>query len=196
MSYKKPTIPSLTLKGLDKKIQEIQVLLEDLSWLDKSFGLADRIVELKDNAPYIYPATFETNIIDPVPLMPSDTWGAYCFWTSGDSEFDYNIEFPPKNPVITVPVSCIFYVDIRGIDSATNYKETKSKIKEDIFNFFNTMQVNRLVSTGFIEDDITRVFAGFTIDQVDNKFKIYPRWACRMDFNLSYRDGCYTTNTY
>ena len=196
MSYKTPTIPSLTLKGLDKKIQEIQILLSGLSWLDKSFGLADRIVELKDNSPYIYPATFETNTIDPVPLMPCDTWGAYCFWTGGDSEFDFNIDFPPKNPIITVSVSCIFYINVRGVDSSTNYKETKTKLREDIFNFFNTVQVNKLVATTFIEDDITKVFAGFSIEQVENKFKMYPRWACKMDLELSYRDDCYVLNTY
>ena len=196
MSYKNPTIPSLTLKGLDKKIQEIQVLLTSLSWINKSFGLVDRIVGEKDGQPYIYPATFETNTIDPVNVLPSDTWGTYTFWTAGDSDFDLNIDFPPKNPIITVPVSCIFYMDIRKIDSTTNYKETKSKVKDDIFNFFNKVQVNRLIPTAFIEDDITRVFAGFSIEQVDNKFRMYPKWACRMDFDFSYRDDCYVLNTY
>ena len=196
MSYKNPTIPSLTLKGLDKKIQEIQVLLTSLSWINKSFGLVDRIVGEKDGQPYIYPATFETNTIDPVNVLPSDTWGAYTFWTSGDSDFDLNIDFPPKNPVITVPVSCIFYINVRGVDSTTNYKETKTKLKDDIFNFFNTVKVNRLVATAFIEDDITKVFTGFSIEQVENKFKMYPQWSCRMDFDLSYRDDCYVLNTY
>lgn len=197
MSYKTPIIPDLTLKGLDKKIQDIQVLLEGLSWLTKSFGLSDRIVELRDDTPYVYPAVFEANKVDPISVMPSDTWASYCFWTSGDTSFDLNIKTPPKNPLIRTNISCIFYIDIKRIDNTSSYKETKTKLREDIFHFFNTVKVSGLLEhTDFIEDDITRVFNGFSIDDVDNRFKMYPKWACRMDFDITYRDDCYTTNAY
>lgn len=198
MSYKTPIIPSLTLKGLSRKIQEIQSrLASDLSWLSKSFGLADRIVEYREGAEYVYPAVFEGNTIDPISLMPSDLYQSYCFWVYDDSEFDTNSDFPTKNPIITNNVSCIFYMDIRRIDNVMAYAGTKSKIIEDIFHFFNTVNVSgRLIPVRFIENDITEVFSGYSLDQVDNVFKAYPKWACRMDFEFSYRDACYTSNTY
>jgi hypothetical protein len=199
MSYKTPVIPTLTLKGLDSKIQTIQTkLASDLSWLSKSFGLADRIVELKNDKPYVYPAVFESNTIDPISLMPSDAYSAFCFWTkTGDSVINPNDNFAPKNPIIRQNVSCIFYMDIHRIDTVFAYKGTKSKITEDIFNFFNKVNVSgQLVAKKFTEDDITKVYEGFSLEQLDNKFKMYPRWACRMDFELSYRDSCYVNNTY
>lgn len=199
MSYKSPILPSLTLKGLDLKIQDIQFLISsNLLWLSKSFGLADRIVEERGDKPYIYPATYESNIKDPIPLMPGDAWNSFCFWIrSGDTSFDYKTNFAPKDPLIKSKVSCIFYMDINKIDNILSYKETKSKVTEDILNFFNTLHFSgMLVPQKFIEDDITEVFKGFTIEQLDNKFKIYPKWTCRIDFELAYRNDCYIQNLY
>jgi len=199
MSYKTPTISTLTLRGVDKKIQDIQSLVTStLTWVTKSFGLADRIVEQRAEKDYIFPAAFEANKIDPINLLPGDAWNAYCFWVkTGTASFDLNTNFPPKNPIITYNVSCIFYVDIRRINNTLTYKETKSKLTEDIFNFFNKVKFKgELVQTRFIDDDITRVFDGFSLDQIDNLYKMYPKWACRMDFEMSFRDDCYVTNTY
>ena len=197
MSYPNPINPTLSLKGIDKKIQAIQLLM-NMTWLTKSFGLADRIVELRGDKNYIYPATFEGNSRDPIPMMPGDMWDAFCFWTkTNDAEFDFADNFPPKNPLIKHKVSCIFYIDIKKVDATTSYKETKSKIREDIFHFFNNVRIDgMLVATRFTDDDITEVYKGFSIDQVDNKFMMYPKWACKMDFEISFRDACYTTNTY
>jgi hypothetical protein len=199
MSLKTPLIPNFTLKGIDAKIQIIQLKMDtDLSWVNKCFGLSDRIVESRNDKPYIYPACFESNRIDPIPLMPCDVWDSFAFWTkNGEAKFDLNDNFPPKNPIITYNVSCIFFIDIRRIDNTSTYKETKSKLIDDIFHFFNKVQLSgELVQTKFWEDDITKVYDGFSLDQVDNKFKMYPKWSCRMDFELSFRDGCYSTNTY
>ena len=199
MSLKVPIIPSLTLKGLDKKIQAIQEQIDDdLVWVTKSFGLADRIVEMRDEKPYVYPAVFESNTKDPIPMTPSDIYTAFSFWVrSGETTFIFNDNFPPKNPLVKYLVSCIFYLDIHKIDATTSYKETKSKLTEDIFHFFSNVYIDgQLVVKRFIEDDITKVYEGFTLDQFDNKFKMYPKWCCRMDFELITRDECYTTNIY
>jgi hypothetical protein len=198
VSYKSPVIPTLTLKGVDKRIQSIQLLMHSLSWLTKSFGLADRIVEEKEGKPYVYPATFETNIIDPIPLMPGDVWNSFSFWVkTGDAVIDVQDDIASKNPLIKYDISCIFYIDIRKISPSGNYKETKSKLIEDIFHFFNNVHINGILTQKkFIEDDIVQVYKGFTLDQVDNKFKMYPKWSCRMEFELIFRDDCYVTNTY
>ena len=197
MSLNEPIIPSMTLKGLNAKIQTIQGKLEDLTWLDKSFGLADRIVEMREDKPYVFPAIFESPVHDPISMMPCDLWGTFCFWVrSGDATFEYNDNFN-KDPLIKHQVSCIFYGDINKIETSTSYPETKSKLIEDIFHFFNTVQFSGvLLAKRFVEDDITKVYEGFTLDQLDNKFKMYPKWSCRMDFELTLRDPCYTTNTY
>ena len=200
MSYKVPINSStLTLKGVDDRIQSIQALMtSSLSWLNKSFGLSDRIVKMVNDKPYIFPATFESNVKDPIPLMPGDVWGAYCFWIKdGEAKFELKDNFPPRVAMTVYNVSCLFYMDIKKIDNVHTYKETKSKLIEDIFHFFENVHINgQLVPLKFIEDDITEVFKGFTIDQIDNKWKMYPKWACRMDFELTLWGDCYSTNSY
>src|SRR5512133_2846219 len=201
MSYAVPINPtSLTLKGLDSRIQSLQTeLATDLSWLEKSFGLADRIVETREEKEYIYPAVFESNVADPIQMFPSDSWKSFCFWTKKEiSKMNDTSEEPGRrNPVLTYDVSCIFYMDIRRIDNSLTYKETKSKITEDIFHFFDHAKYKGILQmTQFIEDDITKIWDGYSIDQVDNRFKIYPKWACRLDFQMQFRYGCYSTNTY
>jgi hypothetical protein len=199
MSIRTPVIPTLILKGLEAKIQIIQLnMVSGLSWLSKSFGLADRIVEMKDSKPFIFPAAFESNVKSPISMLPCDVWSSFAFWIkNSEAKFDFDDNFPPKNPLLIYDVSCIFYMDIHKIDNTMTYKETKSKLIEDIFHFFNTLQFpGMLIAKKFIEDDITKVYEGFTLDQFDNRFKMYPKWACRLDFELSFRDSCYSGNNY
>jgi hypothetical protein len=159
--------------------------------------LAERIVEIRDEKDYIFPAVFESNNIDPVPVMPCDLWDSFAFWTkTGTANFILN-DAPNKNPVIRYDVSCIFYVDMRKISPLTSYKETRAKLTEDIFHFFNTVKFKgQLKQIRFIDDDITKVYDGFSIEQIDNRFRIYPKWACRIDLELYFRDSCYVTNNY
>lgn len=190
MSYKNPIIPSLTLKGIDKRIQDIQEQM-DITWLEKSFGLSDKITEIKDDKPYTYPVVFESNMIDPITLMPSDAWSSFCFWTRGDGSFDDQEQSPPKNPLIKFPVSCIFYMDIKKIATGS-YKEIKSQCIEDIFHFFNTVKVSGILTPkAFIDSDLAEIYKGYSIDQTLEVFKMYPKWGCRLDFDLTFRDACY-----
>jgi hypothetical protein len=188
MSYKNPIIPSLTLKGVDDYIQAIQ---EDISfsWLSKSYGLADTLTNDEES----YPAVFESNRVDPIILWPSDLHKAFCFWVK-DAETEMEPEYGVLAPIIKYKVGCIFYVDIKRV-SSDSYKETKTKLREDIHNYFNTL-TSRLVFAGTVEDDMEAIYEGFTIENVDKIYKEYPKWAYRINFELAIRDSCYSLNTY
>jgi hypothetical protein len=188
VSYNNPIIPVLTLKGIDKKIQDIQIQMNaGIEWLDKSFGLSDKITEMRDDKPFTHPVAFESNMIDPVSLMPSDIFDAFSFWTRGDGEFEDADSFPPKNPLIKFPVSCIFYVNIKKISSGS-YKEVKSQCIDDIFHFFNTVRFSgKLMAKKFVDSDLSEVYKGYTIDKPLEIYMMYPKWGCRIDFELLYR---------
>ncbi len=189
MSYKDPIIPTMpALKGIDLKIEDIRTQMT-FSWLDKAFGLADRVVKGGE----VIPAVFEGNKVDYLSMMPSDIYKSFCFWVKGD-ESAIGQPYVNRNPIHTYPVSCIFYMDIRRIDNVLTYKETKSKVREDIFDFFNNLHLDgRLTYVGTIEDNMALIYDGFVFD---DKWKMYPKWAIRINFELSFRDGCYSTNTY
>jgi len=188
MSYKNPTIPILSVKGIDAKIQLIQEKMS-FAWLENAYGIADKLVD-KDEK--VIPGVYESDTIDPIILTPSDLHSAFCFWVAGDSE----IEDEPGmiTPIHTYPVSCIFYIDVKRV--ATDYKITGSKIREDIHNFFRTLHFNgQLTSTGSTED-YAEIYAEFDVEDIDSMWTEYPKWAIRVNFDLSFRYSCYTTNEY
>ena len=197
MSYPNPDTSAVTLKGIDNLIQTIQLKVKDsLTWVNESFGLTDRIVESRNEKPYIYPAIFQ-NGKDPISLMPSDEWGNFCFWTK-DIEAKFDVKQPSPNRAVlnTYTVHCIFYTDI-GKFTTIPYKTAKSYMVNDILNFFNTVKVAGILTpVRLIEDDITKVYEGFTLTEEDNKYGMYPKWSCRITFELSFWEPCYSTNSY
>lgn len=179
----------MAYKGIDKVIETLKAGMS-FSWLENVYGLADRITELRDDNPYVFPAVYD-NTCDPISMMPSDL-KSFCFFVK-NPESKFEVEDYGQLPLVRATVSCIYYIDISR--AGGYYKETKSKIIEDILNFFNTAHGGAVVTLQkFIEDDITKVYEGFTLTDLDNKWKIYPKWCCRMDFEVVYRYVCYTTN--
>ena len=192
MSYESPNIATYTLKGIDSRIQTIQRAMASLSWLEYSFGLAERIVELKDEKEYVYPAAYESGSLDPLSMMPTDAWDSFSFWTkSEESKFEKTENTQPMLSLMKYNVSCIFYMDFNDIATGRSYKEVKAEVIEEIFDFFSNVKLSgQLIPLRFVEDDITKVYEGFTIEQVDNLVKMYPKWACRMDFELNFWGEC------
>lgn len=180
----------MAYKGLDSVIETLKGKLS-FSWLDRSYGLADRITELRGDKPFIFPACYSTTDGDPVSMLPRDDY-SYAFWVrNGEAKF-INPEIG-QLPVITYPVSLIFYMEL----NYTGKKEARSKVTEDIFNWIYTVRGGCILSpVKFIEDDITKVFDGFSFEELDNKWKIFPKWCCRVDFDLTFRFSCYSTNLY
>jgi hypothetical protein len=172
-------------KGIDKIIEKLAAEIS-FSWLEKAYGLADRIVEMQGEKPYIFPGVYE-DAFEAISMMPSDV-KSFCFFLKGSEakfeEFEYG-----QLPLVTWPVSCIFYMDISAVGGY--YKETRSNIADDIFKFFNTTHAGAIITPlKFIEDDITKVYDGFTLTDLDNKWKIVPKWCCRMDVEIAYRYPC------
>lgn len=187
MSYKNPIIPGTTLKGIDAKIALINAKMS-FTWLEKVFGIADRMVD-KDER--VFPGVFEGDRVDPIDLSPSDLYSAFCFWVKGDADVENEIGI--ISPVVSYPVGCIFYVDLKQV--GVSYKSTMTKIREDIHNFFNTLYFpGQLAYIGTTEENLADIYEGFTVDEIDNIYKEYPKWAYRVNFDLSFRDDCYTTN--
>lgn len=196
MSYSTPVTDTVTYKDLELRLQNLSAGLKTkLSWLSYAGGLSDRIVELVNNKPYIYPALWQgTNAKEAISMMPSDLYQAFCFWVyNGESELpEYNFSRA------WVDVSCIFYCDLRNITSA-NYKLTKTNIRQDILEAFRQLQYGGygvIQQDMMIEDDITAVYEGYSLDQVDNKFKMLPKYAIRFSFKFGYLRTCGAFNTY
>jgi len=200
MSYRTPTIASLTLRGIDNKIQSLASHMPStatggIAWLEKSFALADRLVEFRDGKEFVFPAVFQDiNSKDPHSCMPNDLPDAFSFWVKEDMKISDN------NPARSYyKISCIFFMDLRQIAPTDNFKTTKTKVREDILEFFRKHRYSGfgvLTPTGIIDDDITQIYKGFTVTQLDNKVKQLPKYALRFNFDFAFINECGNTNIY
>ena len=189
MSYKTPILTIAGLKGIDKKIQDIASHMADLTWLSYAFGLANRDVTFKDGKENVIPTAYQDlNSKDPISMMPSDLHKAFSFWVKEpEAKPDEN------NTRLQYKISCVFYCDLKQIDPNTNYAVTKSKIRQDVLKFFHTHEnagLGQLTITSIIDDDITQVYKGFTISQIDNKFRMLPKYAIRVNLDYSFLAEC------
>lgn len=200
MSYKTPIAATLSVQGIDKKVQDIaghmpSSVTGGLSWLSYSFGLADRIVEFRDGKEFIYPGIFQDiNSKDPHSCMPNDIPDAFCFWVKEDGKFSKN------NPARAYyNISCIFFMDLRAINPSTNYKETKTKVRQDIIEFFRVHHYGGfgvINPVKIIDDDLTQVYKGFSVIQLDNIYRQLPKYAIRFDFEFAFLLDCPVNNVY
>lgn len=197
MSYNTPIETTTAYRGIEKKLQDIAAAIKPhLSWLEYSFGLADRFVETREKKEYIFPAVYQDiNSKDPLSVMPSDLHKAFSFWVKGpEGKFDVD------NPAIAhYGISVIFYCDLKKIAPTDQYRLTRTKIRQDILQAFRehhhgfgVIQLKQI-----IEDDLTKIYDGFSVEQVDNKYKMLPKYAIRLDFDYSFIIECQTSyNTY
>lgn len=189
MSYKTPILTIAGLKGIDKKIQDIASHMADLTWLSYAFGLANRDVTFKDGKENVIPTVYQDyNSKDPISMMPSDLHKAFSFWVKEPEAK------PDENNVrLQYKISCIFFCDLKQIETDSNYAVTKSKLRQDIIRFFRSLDnigLGQLTMTSIIDDDLTQVYKGFTISQIDNKFRMLPKYAIRVNLDYSFLAEC------
>ena len=200
--YKVPSIPTFTLKGIDNKIQQLQVILTGLSWLDYSFGLCEHAHRKEGERTINYPAQWINNKTDYVDLrpFPNDTY-SYCFWDMedpADVQYGQEQEYAKRKYAhYQYPVACIFVMDLNLIDNTSTFNETKSKLREDIMNKFETGLITfdaHFWPEKIYEKDITQIFKGFTIDKPD-EWK-FPYQAFRIEGQLLFKRACLVSNTF
>ena len=204
MSNKAPRIPTFTLQGIADKIQTLQTTLaSNLSWLDYSFGMADRYEKLVNEETHVIPMAFVDNTTDPIDLRPwpYDTYDSYAFWhVEEPGEVLYpNDELKAairKYATWEYKVACIIMANPKMIDDSP-FNETKSQLKQDILEVF---QNNPDISFTFwitqvFERDITKIFAPYTIEKSQEVLK-YPYVAFRFEGTLQFKQLCPVSNSY
>lgn len=197
MSYKTPSVPDFTgLYDIDKHLQELaQYLASQLTWLNYSFGLADRLREVvSESEVRIYPGAYLTNKDDPFDCHPADEY-SLAFWTADDlSEVSYDdIYSVKKTPLLTYNVSLIIFANLKLQSTTAVYNELRSQLRNQIINTLNSPSAYKygiFAMTGIVENDIRRIYEGFTYEDKFNIFKELPYYAVRINGTLSFRPGC------
>lgn len=179
-----PIIQSTEL--FDKVISYIQMgLADNLKWLDYSFGRAERLVKMINGKRYYSPNIY-TGGNDYMLISPDSNIGNYSFIVLDDPQ-DVTW-YPGEGSEYTTPFSIIFWFDVRKITTDRNTEG----IKEQIIRALNggtwlrsgSMKINRIYTRA------ENIFAGFTLDEVDNQYLMHPYGGFRFSGQLKVSESC------
>ena len=198
---KYPRIPTFTLEGIDGKIQTLQTVIGDnLSWIQHSFGKAERHAKLIDGKKEAYPVVFVDNKTDPVDVRPNDNFTALSFWDVIDPG---RILYPGEEYSVVkyafweYDVALIIWANLNRIDDSV-YNETKSQMRQDVINVLETKLISEDVEfqAGEIYDkSVTQVFEGYDLDNEETTMK-WPFVAFRINGVVRFKRACPVSNSY
>jgi len=193
-----PLIPLLSNPiGLDKAIQDIQIALSDISWLEKIFGRAFEFNAINTlgkriKKPMVYIGNGEY-----YSVLPNDTFKSMCFFlTRGHEESE---GYLTGNTLIykVRGISIIFWVNLKLIDPTNDYIFTE-KLKTDVEKvLIHLPQVQDLEN--YNDQDADQIFASsgkaklgvstpFNLADTPDAYLMYPYSAFRMELSLKYTD--------
>ena len=197
---KTPQISTFTnLRGVDAEVQKIQSLMKGASspinWLDYAFGMAEIGFRETTEGVETFPMCYNINSSDEQDVRPNDQWVDYCFWTysdAGEITYDDGLDtmiYRKGKPLITYPVSCIFYMKL---PTGSSYKVQKTQRRQQIVEFFDTLTgyPGIVAPTEYIDHDIKAVFEGFDLGRLPEKWFYLPYYGIRVNMDISFRNYC------
>ncbi len=165
--YKIPRIPTFAgLEGIDLRVQQIQLLLGDESWLQYSFGMCQPALKQVDEDMETIPVCFVADHSDPYDMRPflDDAHNSYAFWDLIDNGVDYGENLGGRRfPALEYDVACIVVVNLDSVDSDS--KIARSTVRQSILTFFHqTIRFSgNFQMTGIVDKDIDDIFSGYDI---------------------------------
>lgn len=177
-------------KLLDKAIQQIQIVLGNLSFIEKSFGLAEHRERDKKK----YPAVYQGENLDEYEVSPKDDIKAFCFWDKTSPitpRYPDNIGSPKMRYAnLTYKVALVFYTfDVKRLSLASDVRQSETIIMQ---NFLDTLQrgllacQSDLIITAIYDDKIEDIYKGYDTDPIKQ-----PQYAIRFECDLSFNESCF-----
>lgn len=175
-------------KLFDRIIGELQQgLKERLGWLDYSFGRAERLVKTIDGRRYYTPnvyigrGNYENVLPDAVKI------GNYSFFVLDEPQ---EVQHPMQQQVrIRSPFSLVVWVDMRKAESED--ERNTEAVKEEILLALNDILLHKGgIVINKIYERAENVFAGFTLDEVDNQFMMSPFAGWRFTGEMWIENDC------
>jgi hypothetical protein len=189
-SYTNPNTPIIDDPvNIDIPIQELQVQLAGLSWLDKSFGRAYESKKTVNGKPHFYPEVWQGLGLDLLNVLPNDNLVAQSFFKV--EEPIETLEYQQDGySMMRARVSLIVWFDLQRIYPALDY------------NYIELLkgQVQRLITTATLSssnieivrvwDTAREVFKGYTLTEIQDQELVYPKGGFRFECLLTYPENC------
>ena len=159
----------------DKVIGELQEDLKNsLTWLDASFGRAERLVKTIDGkrvyTPNVYKGGDQYEL-----LLPDDRLGCFSFFVLHEPQEMLNrMQMEVR---IKTPFSLIVWVDMRRVEKKMSMPDDRNSeyVKEQVLSVIQRARISTgSVLVTKIYERAENVFEGFTLDEVQNQFLMSP----------------------
>lgn len=176
----------------DKLIGELQqAMIDNLPWLDYSFGRTERLVKTIDERKYYTPNIYKGNGEYEL-ILPDDIHGCYSFFELQEPQVivsQTQIEMR-----IRAPFAFVVWVDMRSVEAViTSLQDERNTeyVKEQVLGVFETARPKKgHVSIENIYERAENVFQGYTLDEVDNQFLMSPFAGFRFTGTMTVINDC------
>lgn len=185
--YSNPLVPIITNPiNLDREIQEIQLAIALIPWIDKSFGRA-RIGQRNDlQKPYLYPEVYKGNG-EYYNCLINDNLKASSFIRVGRGRVKDPINgFDSHSRVMTYTLNLIVWYDLKKIDPTKGYRFDE-ELKKDVMEVLRTLSSLKLLS---IYDAPDEVFDGYSLDHTEWQTFKHPFGGFRFECELEFIEEC------
>lgn len=164
----------------DKVIAQIQQTLKDeLSWLDYSFGRAQKLVENREQREYIYPGVHIGNG-EYVNVFPDDELGNFSFFMIEDPQ---RVDFNARSfNAISTKYSLIVWLNLDKIFAGEKDRDSE-KIKAEVLEVLTRriyMSYGR-VTVEEIYEEAKNIYKGYSIREIDSQFLMQPYYGMRFE---------------
>lgn len=191
-SFKNPLIPLIDNPvNIDRPIQELQIELSSMGWLEKSFGRAYNSYRIDENKKKIsHPEVWQGLGKDLLNVMPNDNLKSQSFFRV--HEPIRCMEFNPDGySIMAATVSIIFWFNLKEVDDSIDYRyieilkgRAQRKITNAIFSPQSDIKILR------IWDTAEQVFSGYDLSQHPAEQLTHPFGGFRFECDLSYIEDC------
>ena len=195
-SQNKPIVIGTPVE-IDSAVNEIRLLLSNLSWISHPYFIAQRFVEDEKGKKYIYPETYcKDAAADPKRKYPyhrltpdNDYIGMFFAYIGTGNSKTQDI----KENFITYNVAFIFSVNLELIDkerldlglfTRSLMQEARVLLSKSRYNF--GFKYSLIKET----DDLKEVYREFTIDDLE-RYNRAPLQCFRFDLEITIEEDCF-----
>lgn len=166
---------------LNTIIENIRQSLEQLTWLEKSYGRAFNHAETRDKKVIKLPKCFDG--FDYVNVLPNDKLKAQSFIAcKGPEKTDeFNRD---SNNIKSRDLSLIVWVNLKKIDG-TRREIFTHELKQDVEAILATFPEVEKVNQIF-DEKVEDIFQGYNIVDIDTQYLMYPYQGFRIDFSVKW----------
>lgn len=190
-SFKNPLTPLIESPvGIDKPIQDIQIAMATIPWIEKSFGRTWQAYKLVNKKEVTYPETWQGTGLDFLDVMPNDNLNAQSFITVGEP-FRIPVYNKRNYNRVTGIINIVVWFNLKNLVSVVEYRFTET-LKLQILRTLNemTFQAEAGITINQIWEQANNVFAGFTIDRLKQQELVHPYGGFRFECSLTYLEDC------